>query len=563
MEYLVVCPGSRSTPLAMAASLLEQQSNLKVFPALDERSASFLALGISTAKGIVSGVITTSGSAVANLLPAALEADKSNKSVILITADRPSRLKDCGSNQTVNQEEFLLPVCRKFLQAPVDGIHLLNNEAANKLIESSCFFLNNRPGPVHLNLAIEEPLHPSVSDQKEIMMGWEPPGFNKKDSERKIIYSSYEEEFKSIYDLDFTLPGVVIVGPWRGKVNDLIGFKESLKLFHEYTGWPIFADPLSGIDSNQKGLIQNWEFIISQQSCSKLNNIQKLRLGPLSSSRILENWLAISKGDQLLVSEKDYRKLDPLKIAKQSNEGFANSCKRWLYGEKDFKIDHFFIDNLFNNALLIDQFLDSRLKLKGSINEPALARWLPKLTSEKVSFMLSASSPIRDWLTFSGSMALKHKCFSFRGASGIDGTLSSAIGLSLINTPTILVTGDLALLHDTNGWLLCNSLSPPLLVLLIDNAGGGIFDQIAINFRTEKDYERLVKMPQSIDYSALASSYGIPFRQLDLLEELESALTWGLEQSSTVLIRVCTDPKSDYELRKEIREGIDQVLRSN
>ena len=136
--------------------------------------------------------------------------------------------------------------------------------------------------------------------------------------------------------------------------------------------------------------------------------------------------------------------------------------------------------------------LRQRLPLQGAVNEPALAHWLPLLLPQQLPVMLAASSPVRDWLIWGGLPAQTRRCFSFRGASGIDGTLSLAMGLAMEQGPMVLVTGDLALLHDSNGWLHGAQGKPPLLVLLIDNQGGGIFQQLPIE---SKQFDRLFAMP--------------------------------------------------------------------
>ena len=154
----MLCPGSRSAPLALAAGGLAARGLLTLTTAIDERSAAFHALGLSATSGRAVAVITTSGTAVANLLPAAVEADRSALPLLLLTADRPQRLKNCGANQTVNQEDFLESVCRAFMTGPIDGLHRLSQtqlqSLANKVWEQTL----QHPGPVHLNLPFEEPL---------------------------------------------------------------------------------------------------------------------------------------------------------------------------------------------------------------------------------------------------------------------------------------------------------------------------------------------------------------------------------------------------------------------
>ena len=166
VKDLIICPGSRSAPLAIAAGELNKLGKINIYNSIDERSAGFHSLGIATASGNLSLVITTSGTAVSNLLPAAVEADRSCKGIIFLTADRPLRLKDCGANQTVNQEEFLSSVCRKILNTNLNGIHeTTDNEIFNivKKIEQQSFTF---PGPIHLNIPIDTPLDISFFNKK-------------------------------------------------------------------------------------------------------------------------------------------------------------------------------------------------------------------------------------------------------------------------------------------------------------------------------------------------------------------------------------------------------------
>ncbi len=169
VKNLILCPGSRSAPLAIAAGELNKLGILNVFNSIDERSAGFHALGISTASGDVSLVVTTSGTAVGNLLPAAIEADKSCKSIVFITADRPLRLKNCGSNQTVNQEEFLKSACRSNLSTNLEGIHENNDDDILKILEIIKKQILQSPGPIHLNLPFEKPLDISLKNKKKIL----------------------------------------------------------------------------------------------------------------------------------------------------------------------------------------------------------------------------------------------------------------------------------------------------------------------------------------------------------------------------------------------------------
>ena len=166
LQQVLLCPGSRSAPLALAAGGLAERELLTLTTAIDERSAAFHALGMAASSGRAAAVITTSGTAVANLLPAAVEADRSTLPLIFLTADRPQRLKGCGANQTVNQEDFLSSVCRLYCTGPADGLHLLTPSELGDLASSAWNHTLSFPGPVHVNLPFEEPLHPSREEQR-------------------------------------------------------------------------------------------------------------------------------------------------------------------------------------------------------------------------------------------------------------------------------------------------------------------------------------------------------------------------------------------------------------
>ncbi len=559
LEDIVLCPGSRSGPLALAASRLQAKKGLKVYTAIDERSAAFFALGLSAASGKVSAVITTSGSAVANLLPAAVEADRSCQPIIFITADRPNRLKNCGANQTVNQEDFLIPACRWFGEGPPSGAHNFTEESLNYLVTKSWDEITNFTGPIHINIAFEEPLHASIREQREADKVPIDSLLTNKNSHR--IKKKLIEHSLDLCKLDPNSVGIVIAGPWRGKKDQLKDFLSSLEQWHAISNWPIFADPSSAIPSNQSGLIFNWDQILTLQPSILSRDIQVLRLGSLPASRVLEVWLKKSQGVQVVITEGDMRQMDPLKLSKQWSFGFTKWLqtlidKRLIEKNHSNKLSSSLLNNLKYIDVLIDNWLEINLPLRGEVNEPALARLLPKIIPAEIPTMLAASSPIRDWISFAGEDALSRRCYSFRGVSGIDGTLSLGMGLAMILGTTFLICGDLALLHDSNGWLFRSNYMPPLKVVLIDNGGGGIFSQLNLKTLQEENFKNLFTMPQEIDHLYLAKAHGIPYRQVACLEDLETAIEWSLSKAGPVLIRLCSNATNDSSLRLQLRNSL-------
>ncbi len=561
VKNLILCPGSRSGPLAIAAGELSKRKVLNVFNSIDERSAGFHSLGISTASGDVSLVVTTSGTAVGNLLPAAIEADKSCKSIVFITADRPLRLKNCGSNQTVNQEEFLNSVCRSNLSTNLNGIHENNDDEILKIVETVKKQILQSPGPIHLNIAFEKPLDISLNNKNKNFEVFERFYLNKtfqflkNDIQNKNIQFS-EKFFKRI---NLSNPGIIIVGPYQGSTKDLDSFNSALKKFQEITGWPVFVDPVSGVSAELKGLVENWELILKTNK-NIIQCDQILRLGPLSSSNDLEDFLLNFEGLQILVKENNIRKLDPIKKSLEYDFGIRNFVNQLLGAFSNDKNKSKPLINLgkilIKEGEKIKEILKEQLLLNTEIKEYKLANFVPKIWPENYPIMLSASSPIRDWLTFSENATLTRECFSFRGASGIDGTLSLALGIARITKPLLLVTGDLALIHDINGFLIENAIELNLTILLINNNGGNIFNNLYKNNLEEEELKKLFIMPKSINWENLAKGYQVPIKNVSDLNKLREAFEWSLSMQKSVIIKVDINVENEIKGRNLILKKI-------
>ena len=561
VKNLILCPGSRSAPLAIAAGELKRSGSLNVFNSIDERSAGFHSLGISTASGDISLVVTTSGTAVGNLLPAAIEADQSCKSIIFITADRPLRLKNCGSNQTVNQEQFLNSVCRSNLSTNLKGIHENNDDDILKIVETVKKQILQSPGPIHLNIPFEKPLDISLKNKKKVLKVFERFYLNKtyqflKDDIKNKKIKSYEKIFKSI---NLSNPGIIIVGPYQGSTKDLGSFNTALEKIQEITGWPVFVDPVSGVSAKLRGLVENWELILKKDK-KIIQCDQILRLGPLSSSNDLEDFLFNFEGLQILVKENNVRKLDPIKKSLEYEFGISNFVKQLLgalpNNQKKIKPLINLGQVLMKEGKKIKKILNEQLFINEEITEYNIANFVPKIWPENYPIMLSASSPIRDWLTFSANGTLTRECFSFRGASGIDGTLSLALGLARITKPILLVTGDLALIHDINGLLIENAIELNLTILLINNNGGNIFNSLYKHNLEEEELKKLFIMPKSINWENLAKGYLVPIKNVSNFNKLREAFEWSLSMQKSVIIKVDINVENEMKERNLILKKI-------
>ena len=619
LERLVLCPGSRSAPLAVAAGLLERHG-LQLFTAVDERSAAFFALGLGRAAGLPAAVVTTSGSAVANLLPAVVEADRGAIPLLLLSADRPTRLKDRGANQTVNQEAFLAPCCRLLLQTSPGGLAQETDPSLESLARRAWQACLGSPlGPVHLNLPIEEPLHISaealacLAGDLARELGRVQAGVLgsardlsqagaldlAQERSRQRAPSPFQElrtAFKASFRQDSTpliallggpaagldgdQAGVVVAGPWRGTAEQLERFAVGLLRWQRRSGWPVLADGLSGLRGWPDLVTISAYDLLLQSPSAQLAAGQVLRLGPMPASRRLQQWLAAIRGPQLLISEADPRNLDA-GIAAPGRWGLG--LESWLESwPQEFwrgtpaagalaQAAHWLAAEADAQA-----WLDRQLPATGLANEPALSRALGSLLPPGVALMLASSSPVRDWESFSDPRAPQRRIYGFRGASGIDGTLSIACGLAQHEGRLVLLTGDLALLHDSHGWLWQQQLGGQLTVLLVDNGGGGIFEQLPIRPGLQSasgvqarqlgpasgaqapaslDFERLFAMPQPICHGPLAAAFGVPWRSLGGLEELAGGLAWAAGQR-LALLELRTDRQADAALRQGLRQGL-------
>ena len=556
LRRLVLCPGSRSGSLATAAGLLASSGQLQLNTAIDERSAAFLALGLATAGGSAVAVVTTSGTAVANLLPAVIEADRSCQPLLVITADRPIRLKACGANQTVNQEDFLRPACRWCGNGAPEGLHAMASPAVLELAALAWSQAHGADqaaaGPVHLNLPVEEPIHAPLQEHQPLLDAV----LASDEASLFPLQPSTIQSNRDVPRLDPSRPGVVIAGPWRGLAQDLSAHQQAVRSWLVCSGWPLLADPLSALPVELPGRLHHWDLQLEQLISPE--PLQVLRLGPLPASRRLEVWLQRNAGDQVLITEGEPRYLDPLGLATQWSGGLAAWCsaQRLDQASRPLSADH---SAWLRRDQALGLWLEEQLVSEGPVSEPALAFQLADLLPPGLPVMLSASSPVRDWLTWSGRSGSDRRCFSFRGASGIDGTLSLAMGLALETGPMLLVTGDLALLHDSNGWLHGQSDGPPLVVLLIDNDGGGIFQQLPIEQASPKRFDALFAMPQRVNPIALAAAHGVPGRSIAVIDDLPEALSWALAQQGPVLLRVCTDRHADAAFRRKLRSAAQNV----
>ena len=541
----------------MAATLIP---GLMRHTSIDERSAAFLALGLIRGTGAPVAVLTTSGSAVAHLLPACSEADLGGLPLILLTADRPLHLKHCGANQTAPQEEFLLACVRRMVQLPLPGTTAFPMESVQEALAAARGPHHHggvqAPGPIHVNQPFEEPLHTSKTQLQAVQHQWLA---QQADSVARPTPVITRPAACSRPPLEWDQPGLVVAGPYQGQ--DLAAYQQHVSQLVGRTGWPVLADPCSGLRGlGDLPVVSGYDLLLLDPRKLPIPS-QILRLGPCSPSRRLLAWLEKTAAVQVQVCEQDQRLWDPLRrISWRSGHGLAALVAQLGPG-RPTAVAMALQQGWRQGQHHLQQWLDQQLEAS-PITEPwlawAISRWLDQQPPTTV--LLASSSPIRDWESFAQPRC-PHHVTCFRGVSGIDGTLSLAAGLAMAAGPsrrTILVSGDLALLHDSNGWLWRRQLQAcgaNLLVVLIANGGGGIFEQLPIR-NGAFSMEELFTMPQSVDQLALAAAHGVPGQTLNQSHQLAMALEHGSQQAQRhgmALLHCPTHARRDHQQRQRLR----------
>lgn len=510
LRHAVICPGSRSTPMALA---LVEAEGIQVDVCLDERSAGFVALGVARTTGRPVPVVTTSGTAAVNLHPAVIEAHQDSVPFLACTADRPPELHGVGAPQTIDQRDLFGFSVRRFMDASVPEEtdptvwRSLAREAWNAATGRPGHQAD-APGPVQLNLPFREPLVGRAGDL--------PP--RERNPLRGRIRADDPERWSELVARVTDARVLVVAGP---PVHDEV----VLASYLTDLGWPVLLDPrvplpASAGVSRFDSLLRCDEFAYAGQPDVVL------RLGALPASKVLTAWLDSIDAYQVGIDPWGRRfdpggSLDALVCALP--ERVLGGL--WAGVGRSGPVD--WLEHWTDADVTADALLQRELACRGT-TEPAVARTVTEIAVERdLELVVSSSMPVRDveWFGVRGKRAHAN-----RGANGIDGVVSTTVGVALgRRRPTVGLLGDLALLHDTNGLLLLGA-HPDLdcALVVVDNDGGGIF-----HFLPQRDalgperFERLFGTPQRLDLVAVAQAHGVRAERTKTLAELREQLVHG------------------------------------
>jgi 2-succinyl-5-enolpyruvyl-6-hydroxy-3-cyclohexene-1-carboxylate synthase len=545
LREVVLAPGSRSTPLAMAFGDLEQRGRLRLHVRIDERSASFAALGLAKASRRPVAVLCTSGTAAANFHPAVIEADESGVPLLVLTADRPPELRSTGANQAIDQIKLYGSAVRWFAEAGVPerraGAVAYWRSLACQAWAHAAGRAGGFAGPVHLNLAFRDPLTPDLPGTAGDR-GWPEPLDGRPDG---TPWTRFEpgRPATGLLTLPWTERGVVICGDGDYDATALVELAEQ-------AGWPVLAEPSSGARRGPNALPAYQYLLATPEFMAEHRPEVLVSAGRPGLSRPQAALLATPVGRHVVIGQGPGRWADPQRAATDVAAGIRltgapATATSWL--EEWWRAD-----DAARRA--VDAVLDSGDRL----TEPRLARDLVLGLPEDALLWAASSMPVRD-IDFHAATRADVRVLASRGTSGIDGTVSAAIGAALAHAgPAFALIGDLAFLHDAPGLALGPSEPrPDLCLVVVNNDGGGIFSTLEQAAFTAS-FERLFGTPHGAGLDHLAAAFGLPYQRLEQPEDLGKALAGtGLR-----VVEAQTERAAGAALRGRLHEAAATAVRS-
>lgn len=555
----VVAPGSRSTPLVMA---LARDERVRVRVHLDERSAAFFALGIGKASGRPAAVVTTSGTAVANLLPAVVEASQAGVPLLVLTADRPHRLRGADANQAIDQVGIFGGYPRAFHEmAPpsMDGPALRHlRSVACRAVAAT---MGSDAGPVHVNFPFDKPLEPV--DPPDDLLANDPLGVQgRPDGEpfTRILPTSgvlADDELDAFAGSIDPSRGVIVAGPTERASES----GRAVRALAAATGFPVLADPLSGArygPADGAHRVAGYDlFLRGDDVRTTLEPTVILRVGASPTSATLQRWIFQHDGVEHVVVDdggrwKDHGAAATRYLEADPVQTLAALAARW--SREKAKPAWTELWQRAENAARAA--LEGHDCLEGAVAE-AVAASLPS----GGTLFVSSSMPIRDVDAFAHPRESALQVYANRGASGIDGVVSSSFGVaSQVEGPVVCLIGDLAFFHDRNGLLWSRETGANVIFVLVDNDGGGIFHMLPVS-EHEPDFTRYFATPHGVEPGPAAASHGIEcvgVQSADLPASLADALAAG----ETTILHVRTDRGENRRARAEIEERVAGSVRA-
>jgi len=602
MRAACTSPGSRSAPLVLS---LAREPRVHCFSHVDERCASFFALGLAKTSGLPVAVACTSGTAAAELLPAAIEAHEARVPLLLLTADRPAELRENGAGQAIDQLKLFGGAAKWFFEV---GVHEAGVERLRWMRTLACraywTALEGRPGAVHLNFPLREPL---VSEDQ---LPLDTSG--RRDGEpyvrrgplraaRMFAADGAAGAGEPSLGAPDTALRELVTGSRRGllvagREERRPDFGEAAAAFAASAGWPLLADPLSGARRGAAAIAHYDALLRDEAFAASMAPDLIVRVGDLPVSKPLRTWLAGLDGVRQVALDpegasqdpgsvlSDSLALDPAGALRDLASARATASPSQRATEEDWLASWRSADERAAEAIV-------GVLAKDGLSEPAVAGELGVLLPETATLFVASSMPVRDIETFWPVRPDPPRVLCNRGANGIDGTVSSAFGAAANGScpggdpgPVVLLIGDVALAHDIGGLLAATRLELKLTIVLLDNGGGGIFDFLAVSHagmalapearasrpvaaedpagagEREDIYTRHIATPTGLDFARAAALYGLGHERVTTTPELRAALERALSpQVGSTIVQVQTERARNVELHRRVWSAVSQA----
>ncbi|GEM_PF-23211 len=570
VAHVCLCPGSRSTPLALCAA---RQPGLRVWSLIDERSAGFFALGMAKASGRPAALVTTSGTAAANLLPAVIEAHYSRVPLVVLTADRPRELRDVAAPQTIDQVRLYGGYVKWFVDvAPPEATDAMLRYFRTLASRAAGTAWERPAGPVHLNVPLREPLVPTVTAEippkdDRAILAWDGRSDDHPYARISQARRSPAPDLvgRLAESLAQTPHGVIVAGPQLDRE-----LPAALAGLAAATGYPILADPLSQLrcgPHDRRLVIDAYDALLRIDELARgLAPEVVLRFGGMPASKALARYMALHEAARQIVVDGEDGWTDPTHLASDIVHADARSlCEAVaarVIARADFPVDPGWAARWTRLALVAREALSHGVAEVGDAFEGKVFAELCALLPDGATLYVGNSMPVRDLDTFFPGTPRSIRILGNRGASGIDGLVSSALGAAAVaDGPVVLVLGDLSFYHDLNGLLAAKLHRLPATIVLLNNDGGGIFSFLPQAAYPEY-FETLFGTPTGLDFHLAARLYGHAFARADTWPAFRDEVRHALHSPGVSIVEMRTRRDGNVALHKAMGRVVEAALRS-
>ncbi len=574
VRNVVICPGSRSTPLAMAFAA---QPGIRIWMHVDERSAAYLGLGMAKQLRQPVALLCTSGTAAANFMPAMVEAKLTHVPLLVLTADRPHELRDNGAPQSIDQNRLYGTYVKWFVEVALpeatnEALRYIRTIAARAVASVQA----NPAGPVHLNFPFREPLTPEPIPGQSLLpvaqrdiVAWQGRPNNAPYVEVREVPPGAPAATTIGYLIDKmrrVQRGLIIVGP-----NDDPALIEPIVQLARQLGYPILADPLSQLrcgDHDRVMALSSYDAFLRIDSFIESAQPELiLRFGAMPASKPLLLYLKRYASCPLVIIDGHGGWEEPTQLASElihvNPAALCQSLLTILESEEIRpSVSQEWLTTWQDADKLTRQTLQSAIQDFNELFEGRVFTELARLLPDGTTLYTGNSMPMRDLDTFFWCSERRIRIMGNRGANGIDGVVSSALGASAgagQNEPTVLVLGDLSFFHDLNGLLAARLHQLNLTIVLINNDGGGIFSFLPQAAYPEH-FEQLFGTPTGLDFRLAVQMYGGQFQKIDTWEQFREAVSRGLNTGGLHVIEVPAERTSNVKMHRQLWELIGKTL---